>query len=260
MIAKRRRQGQAGGYGFSANALKAVAIATMLVDHAAHALVVPDTTQNLIIYGVMRFIGRITAPVMFYFIVEGYHYTRDKNRYTIRLAVFAAVSYLPFVWFMTGGPPRSGTYLELNVIYTLLVGFLALRAYREIESVMLRALALVALTVASIPGDWTYIAVFCILAFERFYGDFPRQAKAYIIITLVTGAQDFFYPVIGLITGKYVSDISFAIALINLGRFVPIGLLYFYNGTKGSGGKLAQWGFYAFYPLHLIALCVLAAR
>jgi len=249
----------AGKAGLSANALKMIAIAAMLVDHAAHALVVPDTAENLILYIVMRFIGRITAPIMFYFIVEGYHYTRDKNRYAIRLAVFAAVSYLPFVWFMTGGPPHGKTFLELNVIYTLLIGFLSIRAFREISSRLLKAAALIALIIMSMPGDWSFMAVYYILAFEHFRGDFKKQAVAYVVITVATGAADYLYPVYCLITNQYVSDMRIAISLINLGRFLPMGLLCLYNGKKGSGGKLAQWGFYVFYPLHLIVLCLLAA-
>ena len=247
----------AGAFGLSANGLKAIAIVAMLIDHIAHALIAHDTAQSLVIYGVMRFIGRMTAPIMFYFIVEGYHYTRDKNRYTLRLAVFAAVSYLPFVWFMTGGLPSGATFLKLNVIYTLLIGFLALRAFREIKNPLASIAVLAALVVLSIPGDWTYMAVYYILAFEFFRGNFKRQAIAYVVITAATGADQFFYPLYSLITSRPMSDMNIANALINLGRFLPIGLLYFYNGKKGAGGKLAQWGFYVFYPLHLIILCAI---
>jgi len=244
----------------SANALKTVAIITMLIDHTAHALVVPYTPEGLVLYGVMRFIGRVAAPIMFYFVVEGYHYTRDRNKYAVRLAIFAAISYLPFVWFMSGGLPNGESYLKLNVIYTILIGYLALRAYREIKNLWIMITAVLCLMWLSIPGDWTYIAVFYILAFEMCRGDFKKQALMYCIITLLTSGEGNLRPFYLMLTGQFVSSQGMMMALVNLGRFLPIGLLYFYNGSKGKGGKWAQWSFYVFYPLHLIVLSVLAAR
>lgn len=250
----------AGSPGLSANALKAIAVAAMFIDHAAHALVAPTTPQNLIIYGIMRFIGRITAPVMFYFIAEGYHYTRDKNKYTLRLAVFAAISYLPFVFFISGGLPKGKDFFAFDVIYTLLIGLLALRAYREISNRWMRTIAIIGLIALSVPGDWGSLAVIYILAFDYFRGSFRNQALAYLVITALTGAADYLTPIYNALTGRFVGSQSVAMALINLGRFIPIGLLYFYNGKKGPGGKWAQWGFYIVYPLHLIALCIIAGK
>ena len=238
----------------SANTLKTIAIITMLIDHTAEAMVGPETA----LYVIMRFIGRITAPIMFYFIVEGYFYTRDKNKYAIRLGVFALVSYLPFVWFISGGIPDFMSYFRLNVIYTLFIGLSALRVIHEMEESKWKRLALAGLILLSLPGDWSAIAILYIITFDRYRGDFPKQAKAYLIVTLLTGAADFLYPVIVALGGQSVEVKYIVNALINLGRFLPIGLLYFYNGEKGRGGKWSQWGFYIFYPLHLIILCYLA--
>jgi hypothetical protein len=254
---QRQWPGYGRAFGLSANFLKAVAIATMLVDHTAHALVSPYTPRGMVLYGVMRFIGRITAPIMFYFIVEGYHYTRDRNKYALRLAVFAVVSYLPFVWFMRGGLPNGETFLTLNVLYTLLIGYLALRVFREITNPWARSAAIVALMLLAIPGDWSVIAVCCILAFEGFRGSFKKQAIAFCLITFLTNADTFLKPVYLMLSGQPVGRYDALYALVNLGCFLPIGLLYFYDGSKGRGGKWAQWGFYGFYPLHLIVLCVL---
>ena len=249
-------RGRDTSFGLSANALKTIAIVAMLIDHLAHALVAPGSFA----YVAMRFVGRQTAPIMFYFIAEGYRHTRDKNKYSLRLAVFATISYLPFVWFMTGGLPDSQSFLRLNVMYTLLIAYLALRAYKEIENKLLRLLAVFALAALSLPGDWSYLAVLYVLAFAHFEGDFKRQVIAFFVVTVVTGAEDYVYLLYRLIAGLPLPDSALAVALINLGRFLPIGLLYFYNGSKGRGGAWAKWAFYAFYPLHLILLSALALR
>jgi hypothetical protein len=207
----------------------------------------------------MRFIGRLAAPILFFFIAEGYHHTGDKNKYMGRLAIFALLSYVPFVWFLSGTLPNGNNWLDLNVIYTLFLGFLALRARREIHSLLLKSLAIAALFALSWPGDWSYYALFYILAFDHFRGDFLKQAYAYLAITFITALPEFIY-LFSLLFGSRAGGAGYlAVVIINLGRFLPIGLLYFYNGRKGRGGKWAQWGFYAFYPLHVLLLCVLRA-
>ena len=41
-------------------------------------------------------IGRLTAPIMWFFICEGYHYTRDVKKYMIRLGIFAVISHFAY--------------------------------------------------------------------------------------------------------------------------------------------------------------------
>ena len=231
-----------------------IAIVTMLIDHTADALISPDTP----LYILMRTLGRITAPIMFFFLVEGYQYTRDKKKYAVRLAVFAAVSYLPFVWFVTGGPPNPETFLKLNVIYTLLIGLLAIMADQEMVSGGRKSLVLLVLILLSMPGDWSVIGLLYILTFSRNRGNRKRQSKAYSLITLLFCALNASYPLYQIISGQAVDSYYVSVAVINLGMFLPILLLQFYNGEKGRGGKWAQYGFYVFYPAHLILLSLIA--
>ena len=85
--------------GLSLNHLKAVAVAAMVIDHIAFAFV-PDGTLLAIL---LHSIGKITGPTMFFAAVEGCHHTRNLNRYLLRLAVFALVSWFPFLYFHFGG-------------------------------------------------------------------------------------------------------------------------------------------------------------
>ncbi|MEI3161416.1 MAG: TraX family protein [Oscillospiraceae bacterium] len=45
---------------------------------------------------VCHLLGRVTAPIMWFFIVEGYHYTHDVKKYAARLFALAAVSHFAY--------------------------------------------------------------------------------------------------------------------------------------------------------------------
>ena len=46
----------------------------------------------------MHIIGRLTCPIMCYFIAEGFHYTRSKARYAGRLLLLAVVSHFAYLF------------------------------------------------------------------------------------------------------------------------------------------------------------------
>ena len=113
--------------GTALNSLKYAAIAAMTVDHIAYAFVPNGTVLAL----VMHFFGRITGPVMFFSAVEGYHHTRNLNRYLFRLAAFAAISWFPFLYFRYGGDLSEMAFMRPNVIYTIFMGVLAIKIRRS---------------------------------------------------------------------------------------------------------------------------------
>ncbi|MCS0543528.1 conjugal transfer protein TraX, partial [Aeromonas veronii] len=42
-----------------------------------------------------------------------------------------------------------------------------------------------------------------------------------------------------------------------IGIFLAIPLLLMYKGKRGRKSNLLKWGFYVFYPLHLIVLYII---
>ena len=74
-----------------ANTLKIIAVMAMTVDHIAW-LCFPGYSQDWLPI-VMHMTGRLTCPVMCYFISEGYHHTKDIAKYTRRLFAFAFISH-----------------------------------------------------------------------------------------------------------------------------------------------------------------------
>ena len=80
----------------TANGIKLIAILAMTIDHIAW-LLFPGYPGDAVPI-VMHMIGRITCPIMGYFIAEGYHHTKDINQYTTRLFVFAFLSHFAYVF------------------------------------------------------------------------------------------------------------------------------------------------------------------
>ena len=79
-----------------ANQIKLLAILAMTIDHIAW-LVFPGYSKAPLAL-LMHLIGRMTCPIMCFFIAEGYHHTRDLNRYTLRLFVFAVISHFAYIF------------------------------------------------------------------------------------------------------------------------------------------------------------------
>ncbi|CBK74147.1 TraX protein [Butyrivibrio fibrisolvens 16/4] len=59
----------------NSNHLKIIAIIAMTIDHAANLFYPSFPAQPLPI--ALHIIGRLTAPIMWFFIAEGYHYTHN---------------------------------------------------------------------------------------------------------------------------------------------------------------------------------------
>ena len=75
---------------FGRSFLKITAMLSMLCDHIAFVLVPAADYPSL--YYIMRAVGRIAFPLFCFMLVEGYIYTHNREKYIIRLAVFAVIS------------------------------------------------------------------------------------------------------------------------------------------------------------------------
>ena len=168
--------------GLSLNHLKAVAVAAMVIDHIAFAFV-PDGTLLAIL---LHSIGKITGPTMFFAAVEGCHHTRNLNRYLLRLAVFALVSWFPFLYFHFGGDLAAIQLMRPNVIYTIFLGVLAVRIRRSPRLCSAwKVLLILLLFILSVPADWGYTGVVIILVFDYYYGSWKHQAFAYCMVVML---------------------------------------------------------------------------
>ena len=118
----------------TANTIKLIAILAMTLDHAAWFLFPGYARAPLPL--VMHLIGRITCPIMCYFVAEGYHHTRNVKRYTARMLIFALLSHFAyfFAFRRVEGlhsflPFADGNLLnQTSVMWPLACGLLMLRA------------------------------------------------------------------------------------------------------------------------------------
>jgi len=241
---------QQAGKKLSANTLKTIAIIAMIMDHIAYIFLPADST----LYICMRSIGRITGPVMFYFVAEGYHHTSNANRYTLRLGIFALISYVPFIYCFHEALPNATNFYNLNVIYTLFLGLLLIRMRHEMKQSFLKYLIMAILFLLCYFGDWYYLAPVIILLFDFYYGDFKKQAFAYCIVVFFQVATTVFYPLQQLMSGSALDWNRVTNNLYKFGMILPLILLAHYNGKKGASNKFSKWGFYVIYPLHLMIL------
>lgn len=221
--------------------LKMIAIIAMVIDHVGYGFVDFYTPQGQI----MRIIGRLTAPIMCFFIAQGYLNTRSVTNYIKRLAIFALISHVPYVLYFMG----EVTLFPTSVIYTLMLGLIAIYVYDQVPSGRKRNLMMTGIFLFSTLGDWLFLAVVFCLIFYIERDDFAELAKSFtIIILLMVGS---------MIIAELAMGSSLTTALHNhlfqLGTLLALPLLALYNGERG-GNKYTGWIFYIFYPAHLLML------
>lgn len=225
--------------------LRWIALGAMLLDHL-WAMVVPGNQW-------MTYAGRLAFPIFAFQITEGFLHTADFRRYALRLLAFACVSEIPFDLMYASTP----FYLfHQNVMFTLLLGLLAIRGLdraRQERTAKAAALGLLALLGAWLAGvlgmtDYGGMGVLTVAVFYVFRG-FPLawlgRLACLFLLNMVFFRGEY---LTAEIFGRTLELQTQGFALLAL---VPIGL---YGGEKGRGGRALQYGSYAFYPLHMLAL------
>ena len=225
--------------------LRWIALGAMLLDHL-WAMVVPGSQW-------MTYAGRIAFPIFAFQIAEGARHTSDFRRYALRLLAFACVSEIPFdlMYASTAFYP-----FHQNVMFTLLLGLLAVRGLertreeRTVKAAALGVLGLLGAWLAWTAGMTDYggmgvltVAVFCV------FRNFPLARLGQAVCLLLLNMVFFRGEYVSLdLLGRVLELQTQGLALLAL---VPIWL---YGGEKGRGGRVLQYGSYAFYPLHMLAL------
>jgi hypothetical protein len=232
------------GFSLTANQIKTFAIIAMLIDHIAWAFV--DTYSLL--GQVMHMIGRTTAPIMCYFIAQGYLHTRSIKKYFVRLGIFAVISHFAYVFETTGGFIAFNT----SVIYTLALGLLAIMAYDKINNKFLRWFSIIGISILAIPGDWLFFGIAFCLVFYIYRDNFIKQCIGIVTIGIVEMVLIVLtYAVNGLNIVNALTENLFQLAIV-----FSLPILSCYNKEKG-GNRFSKWGFYIFYPLHLFIIGVI---
>lgn len=228
--------GKSGWKRLSGNALKIIAIVTMLIDHIGAMIIepgflsqysaemilnTPELHQLYVFDMVLRRVGRIAFPIFCFLLVEGFLHTRNVKKYALRLLVFCFISEIPFdlgvfgTWF---NPDYQ------NVFFTLLLGLIALIGMEKYqESSWKQALVLLGCCGAAILLKTDYDA----------FGVF------FIVLLYLLRDNKKMRTILGCISVSW--EITAPLA------FIPITM---YDGTRGKWNL--KYIFYAFYPVHIL--------
>lgn len=227
--------------GLNSNALKFIAIIAMTIDHVV-CVVFPNYPTDWWIIG-LHMIGRITAPIMWFFIAEGYHHTRNLKKYVVRLFVFALISHFAynFAFGIPFIPFQTSVFNQTSVIWSLAWGLVAL-AISDSDTLKLWQKTALMLVICAVTfcSDWSCIAVLAIVGIGSHRGDFKKQMTE--MMTYV-----FFYALV------YFIFINKIYGVLQMFVVLSIPLLKAYNGERGKW-KGMKWFFYLYYPAHLV-LC-----
>ncbi len=230
----------------NANFLKVIAILAMTIDHAADLLFPNFSAHPAAI--VMHLIGRITAPVMFFFICEGFFYTKNLKKYVLRTFIFAILSHfaycfafgIPFVPFMNGS-----VFNQTSIMWGLAWSVVALYVVHGQNKLKewQKTLLFLGICVITFPADWSCISVLAITFMYKFRSNAHKQFAILAACVIGYAVVSFFF-------------VNRVYALLQLGVILAYPLLLLYNGQKGKANWL-KWFFYAYYPAHLVVVGVI---
>ncbi len=231
--------------GLTANILRTIAVILMLSDH------IWATAMSFGNW--MTYIGRMAFPIFAFQIAEGFVHTSNFKKYALRLLGFAVVTEIPFNLFYSS---RWFNPYHQNVLFTLLLGLLAIsvidkaRKNLTVKTVALSLLWLVLICVASVLGfvDYGFSGMIMVVIFYLLR-DFPFAWLAQLVAMVLINIVFFEGQVVPVeVLGKVFEIPTQGFAVFAL---IPIWL---YGGKKGRSSKIMQYGFYAFYPVHMLVL------
>lgn len=216
--------------GLSQEALKIIACVTMLIDHIG-AVLVPSIG--------LRIIGRMAFPIYCFLMAEGMAHTRNVKKYGLRLAIGALLAEIPFDLALFG----EFSWMHQSVMVTLLLGFcMVLWIRRTVRGRMVPVIifAVLAELLSVDYGCWG-IMIIALFVMSRDRND-PVAMQALMLFAIC-----WFMGGAGWQFGHFFIPVQ----ICAVAAMAPIGL---YSGKKATGSRAVQWGFYLFYPAHLLIL------
>lgn len=233
--------------GLSGNALKLVAIVAMTVDHLAWMGIETYQQAETPLQIALHSIGRLTAPIMFFFVAEGYHHTHNFRRYLGRLFLLAVVSHFAFCYFNMSGFNPFGNLLfnATSIAWPLMWGLILLKLWDTERLPHWQKLGITLLAcLVTFSSDWSCAAPLAILMIGRNRGNFYKQMLwMMLIVTLYALAFSIVH--------------SQTYGMVHMACWLAVPLLALYNGERGKARWLGKF-FYYYYPAHLALIGLLA--
>lgn len=228
--------------------LRLVAIGTMILDHVG-AVFFPQHIE-------MRVIGRIAFPLFCWGIVLGCLYTRDWKKYALRLLGGAVISQGPYMLAL------NHSLLELNVMFTLLLGMLAvtgIQSNRRGSAVWMPLICLSVAATLNMDYGWrgVLLIIFMYLCYEKKTA-FLAMMTAYCLFWGATSSD--VSAVFGLSSNTFFPASGYIVrwsgmlrAFLKLQGMALLALPLILVNTN-SKLRINKWVGYLAYPGHLLII------
>jgi hypothetical protein len=261
--------------GLTGYQLKYIALFLMVLDHIHYFF---EFTGRIPL--VFSMLGRLSAPLFLFCVVEGFIHTHNRKAYFLRIYIVTILmGLIEFALFQYGSRPDgfvplNQIFANFTVLIVILQGFEWLKGRKWLKGVLAVvlpiALPYVVMDIVSyVPslGNWIGILHFSILPMHTMITD----GGTYFIlqgIILYLLHRNLKLQVIGFVIAVILFDGVRAFLLIPDVTFVQMFTQYFewlgafsaifmlkYNGQRGNGSKRL---FYWFYPIHIYVLYALS--
>lgn len=236
--------------GLSGNALKALACFFMFFDHLAQGVALRSLGFSYLgisemasmpiparLAGISVLFGRIAFPIFCFFLVQGILLTRDANKQIMRLLIFGLISEIPFDLGLFG---EIFYWDHQNVMFTLATGAAVVSLIEKIRK-------------REVSEYKKWIGIGLVVLAGGFLAEglrFDYGFNGVFAIALLYAASS------DRIKSLFMGLIAFLFEAPFYGTvYLALPLLYTYNGRRGRGNR---YGFYLFYPGHLLFLYLLS--
>ena len=228
--------------------LKLLAMALMFCDHLwATLLPSQQWLTNL---------GRLAYPIFAFQIAEGYYHTHDVKKYLKRLFLFALISEIPFNLMTAGGLINP---FQQNVLFTFCLGILLFCFLDRMKEKSMTAWAI------SVPLTVVGGYLIGMITFVDYYGYGILMLLAFYLFRNVKHGWIGLILSMLLINGEFMGGLTYEVSLFGKTFYlyqqslavlalIPI---FLYNGKQGPHTKALQYGFYVFYPAHMLVLALI---
>ena len=214
----------------------------------------------------LRYIGRLAFPIYVFLMVNGFRHTRNRFRYAGRFLLFALISQIPYALMCY----NQYDHPRLNVMATLLMGLLVIWAGELLRKhpktrylCLLPPLAVYGACYFNyIDSDYDGKGILLAAVFWFFEGK-----TLWILLGSLFAVMNhnIVSAVLCLLKGRTVA-LPTQWELTQLLSLLSLPFIFSYNGTPGKspaspiGKKAVQFGFYLFYPAHMLLLWFLFRR
>ena len=191
-------------------------------------------------FSFLNYIGRIAFPLFAFQCTQGYIHTKDFKKHIRKLFIFALISQIPFMLFLS---TITTDIFKLNVLFTFCFGLISIYIYEKQENKILGILYVLLLSVmAQLTNcDYGMYGVLLVFLFYLFKDNKKLMYLSAILITVFKYALNIFLN--PSFTPRFILSAIFTC--------IPLIFINFYN--KQQGPKL-KYLFYIFYPTHLLIL------